>query len=136
MRPLSQQLISAEHRRDDPSDTESRAVFRVCDKLRASLCPLVGTHGYRTFLLRALTLSRGEADWIGRLDVDAQGSLILTTELEENLGEAALVSGGRVLITQLLELLVTFIGEALTQRLVQQIWPTTAPGPSNSGGKT
>jgi len=33
------------------------------------------------------------------------------------------VNGGAVLVTQLLGLLVTFIGQALTLRLVRELWP-------------
>jgi hypothetical protein len=36
------------------------------------------------------------------------------------------VQGGTALIAQLLGLLVTFIGEALTLRLVQNVWPNAA----------
>jgi hypothetical protein len=39
------------------------------------------------------------------------------------LNKAEIANGEAVLIAQLLDLLVTFIGEALTLRLLQDAWP-------------
>lgn len=50
--------------------------------------------------------------------------------------ESAAAEGGEALVAQVLELLATFIGEALTWRLVQQIWPKLALDAPKSGGKT
>jgi hypothetical protein len=61
--------------------------------------------------------------------------LALPKELEREVEPKAVATGGVALVGQVLELLATFIGEALTQRLVQQMWPRAALGESQSGGK-
>lgn len=136
MRNLAHRVIAAEHRSGDSSDTEGRAAFRVCEKLREPLSALVGTHGFRTLLARALTLSRTEAAWLSQLEVGASGALVLPGELEGEFSSKEAADAGAALVGQVLELLATFIGEALTQRFVQQIWPKAALGDLNSEGKT
>lgn len=83
-------------------------------------------------LARALTLSKADVPWLGKLEVSASGALVLPKELERELEAKA---GGEALVGQVLELLKTFIGEALTQRLTQQIWPKAAFDESQPGGK-
>lgn len=135
MRNLARRIIAAEHRAGDSADTEGRAAFRVCDKLRESLSGLVGTHGFRALLDRALTLSKPEAAWLAELEVAANGALVLPEELERELEPKAAATGGAALVAQVLDLLATFIGEALTERLAQQIWPKASSGESKPGGK-
>jgi hypothetical protein len=65
--------------------------------------------------------------------VDANGAVVLPspeTEAKVNSREAA--KGGLALVASLLELLATFIGEALTLRLVQQVWPRVALDPGRT----
>jgi len=136
MRNFAHRVISAEHRLGDSTDTEARAALRVCEKMRESLSALVGSHGFRALLTRALVLAKAEVGWLGKLEVSANGALVFPAELEYELGAKEMAKGGAALVTQVLELLVTFIGEALMRRLVQQIWPQVALGDSKSGGKT
>lgn len=135
MRNLAHRLISSEHRTGDSADTEGRAAFRVCEKLRESLSALVGTYGFRTLLGRALTLGKAEADWLGKLEIAPNGAVAFPAELERELETKEAAKGGAVLVAQVLELLGTFIGEALTRRLVLKLWPKAAMGDSKSGGK-
>jgi hypothetical protein len=103
--------------------------------LRESLSVLAGARGFRTLLARALALAKTEAAWLGQLEVSATGALVYPAELERELEPKEAAKGAAALVAQVLELLATFIGEALTQRLVQQIWPKAAFGDSQSGGK-
>jgi hypothetical protein len=135
MRNLARRLIAAEHRRNDSVDTEAHAAFRVCEKLRESLSPLAGARGFRTLLARALNLAKVESPWLSKLVVSPDGSLIIPDGLEPAAAPNDAARGGAALVAHLLELLATFIGEALTLRLVQQKWPNTALGP-NPGGET
>jgi len=135
MRDIARRLISAEQNRDDPSDTEGRSAFRVCDRLRRSLSVVAGTRGFRSLLSRALTLASAEAPWLRKLHLESDGSLVVSPELEGQLGRKEITKGGAALVVNLLELLVTFIGETLTLRLVQQVWPKAALNDSETGGK-
>lgn len=135
MLSITRHIIAEEFTADRESDTEARAAFRVCEKLRRSLSVLTGVVGFRSVLARALVLGRAEAPWLGELQLGADGSLEFPAELEARLGQDEAARGGAVLIRSLLGLLITFIGEALTLRLVQDVWPKAALGKSEHGEK-
>lgn len=87
-------------------------------------------------LARALARAKADAPWLADVTVGPGGSLSVPDPSTAGTDESAAAMGGEALVAQVLELLATFIGEALTQRLVQQIWPKTALDAPKSGGKT
>ena len=93
---------------------EAHAVRSVCDKLARPLTTLAGAAGFRSLLTRALTLAKQESPALGAWEVQADGSLGGLN------GEAA--QSGSVLIAHLLGLMITFIGEFLTLRLLHDVW--------------
>ena len=93
---------------------EMYAVSRVCDKLRRPFVTLAGVAGFRSLLARALTLAKRESPGLGAWEVKSDGSL------QGLNGEAA--QSGAVLIAHLLGLMITFIGESLTLRLLHDVW--------------
>jgi hypothetical protein len=116
--------------------TES-AVLRVFEKLRRQLCALVGVAGFWSLASRALTLARAEAPSLSAVELAADGSLQGLNELEPQIDKDRAEQGDAILIAQLLGLLLVFIGETLTLRLMQDVWPDAAfddPG-SAYGGK-
>lgn len=135
MRQLARHVILEEYRRGDGADTEARAAFRVCEKLRESLSVLAGRQGFRTLLTRALTRARAEEPWLAKVEVGANGALTFPAEFEREPEPKEAAHGGSALVAQLLELLVTFVGETLTVRLVQDVWPKAARSDPKSGGK-
>jgi len=102
---------------------QKSAAFRVCEKLRQPLSRLAGVAGFRSLLSRALALTNDEARWMKAIQVKADGSLEGLEEAQAQLSETEIAEGEVVLIAQLIGLLVTFIGEELTLRLVQESWP-------------
>jgi hypothetical protein len=118
--------IAAELQLGPASDTEVRAAFRVCEKLRQSLSALVGVTGFRLLRARALNLQRVEFPWLGQLEAKADGVLTCPAATEADLTEHEARAGSAALIAQLLGLLMTFIGTALTQRLLLDSWPKAA----------
>ena len=135
MLQITQHLISAERLADGISDTDARAAFRVCEKLRLSLSVLTGVMGFRSLLSRALVQAKAKVPWVGELRIGSNGSLELPAELEAKVGAEEAARGGFVLIESLLALLVTFIGETLTLRLVQDVWPEAAFKGQDDGKK-
>jgi hypothetical protein len=124
MRDVARRLVREERRKSSVGlDTEGHAAFRVCEKLRRSLFRLVGVVGFRSLLSRALTLARARASWLGVVQINMDGSLEVPAAVEAQLDQEEAAKAGVVLIEQLLELLVTFIGETLTLRFVQEGWP-------------
>jgi hypothetical protein len=113
-RELAQQLLAYELAEARTLNAGSHAVSRVSDKLRRPLTTLAGAAGFRSLLARALTLAKQESPALGAWQVNADGSL------ESMNGEAE--ESGSVLIAHLIGLMITFIGESLTLRLVHDVW--------------
>ncbi|MGZ9189994.1 MAG: hypothetical protein ACXW39_08060, partial [Nitrospira sp.] len=67
-----------------------------------------------------------EAPSLSAVQVAADGSLKGLDELEPQTDKEHARDGGAILIAQLIGLLLTFIGEGLTLRLVQDVWPEAA----------
>jgi hypothetical protein len=111
-RELAQRLLDYETA--EPGTADTHAVWRVCDKLRRPLTALAGAAGFRLLLARALTLAKKESPLLDAWKIKSDGSL------EGLNGEAA--QAGAELVAQLLGLMTTFIGEALTLRLLHDVW--------------
>jgi hypothetical protein len=60
------------------------------------------------------------------VQVAADGSLKGLDELASQTNKKRARDGGAILIAQLIGLLLTFIGEGLTLRVVQDVWPEAA----------
>ena len=99
------------------------AGFRVCEKLRGALSKLMGQGGFRSLLARAQSLAGAEIPWLLSLEINGNGSLEGITQMQEELNARTVAQGEAALVSHLLALLVTFIGPALTLRLLHDIWP-------------
>jgi len=125
-RHLAQRLLTYEAVAGENSEPAESAAFRVCAKLRRPLITLAGVAGFRSLLSRALTLARAEAPSLSVVQVAADGTLKGLDELEPQIGKEQARDEGAILIAQLLGLLLTFVGEGLTLRMVQDVWPEAA----------
>jgi hypothetical protein len=132
---LAQRLLAYEAVAGENSEPAESAAFRVFAKLRLALITLAGLAGFRSLLSRALTLARADAPDLSAVEVAADGSLKGLDELASQAQEET-QEGGVVLLTQLIGLLLTFIGNDLTLRLVQDVWPEASfDGMSGKEGK-
>jgi hypothetical protein len=113
-RELAQRLLAYEVAEAETFLADTQAVCRVCDKLRRPIATLAGAAGFRSLLARALALAKQEAPALGAWEVKEDGSL-------EGLDDGGAQSGS-VLIAQLIGLMITFIGESLTLRLLHDVW--------------
>lgn len=123
MRDLATQLIACEAKGNKSSEPNIPGAFQVCEKLRPPLATLMGKAGFQAVLSRALAVSSGEAPWLGAVRVTADGSLEGWDKPEVKVAPKEEAESGLLLVTQLLGLLVVFIGENLTLRLVREVWP-------------
>jgi hypothetical protein len=123
VKQLTSRLMAYEVAAIKSGGAHKSVAFRVCDKLRQPLSRLTGVAGFRSLLSRALALASGEVRWLKALHVAADGSLEGLDEPQEQLSHDEIAEGEVMLIAQLMGLLVTFIGQALTLRLVQEAWP-------------
>jgi len=119
----ARRLVVHETAATKSAGAQKSAAFRVCEKLRQPLSRLSGVAGFRSLLSRALALANDEACWMKAIHVKADGSLEGLEQAQAQLSETEIAEGEVVLIAQLIGLLVTFIGEELTLRLVQESWP-------------
>ena len=133
MRDFAERLIAYESRGKKTSGVEDHVAFAVCEKLRPHLATLMGTVGFRTLLSRALTLATEHVPWLSAVQVKADGTLEGLEELRPQLAPEEIAEGRVALLAQLLGLLVAFIGENLTVRLVREVWPQLPFNDSESG---
>ncbi len=99
---------------------------RVCEKLRTVLTAFAGTAGFRSLLTRSLTLAKAQEPLLAAVQVLEDGSLAGLEKVrgDSSTGAAETAgTGGQILVAQLLDLLVIFIGEPLTLQLVRSAWP-------------
>jgi hypothetical protein len=121
IRVWAQQLLAAEATSQSASDAHRHEVMRVCEKLRISLTPFIGADGFTVLLRRALALARADVPLLQTTEVTAEGRL---ERIEDPPADAGKDSEAAITITaHLLELLVVFIGESLTLRLIHKALP-------------
>jgi len=123
MRSFARCLIAYETPEIKSFETETPAGFPVCEKLRLHLATFMGKTGFHTLLSRSLALSTAEVPWLRSVRARADDSLEGLAELHAQLAPEEFSEGEEVLLAQLLGLLVAFIGEKLTLRLVSEVWP-------------
>ncbi len=106
-----------------PREPHSDATFAICDKLREPLVKLAGAEGFRQLLARGLSLAKLQDPLLSGLQVSPDGTLKRVETLPPQTSETSWAEAEVHLIAQVLSLLGTFIGHALTLHLVQGIWP-------------
>jgi hypothetical protein len=132
-RDLAKRLLAYEAVEGENSEPTEPAFFRVYEKLKRHLCALAGIAGFQSLASRALTLAQSEAPGLSAVQITADGCLRGIGELDPQLDGHETGEWGVILIAQLLALLFTFIGEALTLQLVQDVWPEAASDDGDSG---
>lgn len=123
---LARLLVAEEADMAHGDEAAMTPALRAVEKLRVPLSKLSGNEGYRSLLSRALTLSKARAASLGALEAGPDGSLLVSnTVLPETDGgvSAEGTEDGVILLSELLGLLITFIGEALTLQLLRAVWP-------------
>ena len=119
IRDLARRLLVASQ---TASGAHVDATVQVSQKLRISLTKFAGAAGFTSLLRRALALAGKEVPALQSATIGADGQL----EKFELVGVETGVTGAEASIaitSHLLGLLVTFIGEPLTLRLVREAWP-------------
>jgi hypothetical protein len=143
MRDLAARMVAHEAGIGSPADVHMPASFRVCNKLRQPLTALTGSAGFRSLLSRALVIAQRKAPVLGEIRLGPDGSLedgvVQTQTNQDRPGKAAAdkneqaEDGGLLLVAELLGLMHIFIGEAITLRLVRDVWPNASVYSTESG---
>ena len=121
-RDLARRLLAVEAASKSAADARVHEAVRACEKLRVSLTRFAGPDGFASLLRRSLALARAEVPALQAVNFKSNGSLegLEAVAADPNNGgpDAAVA-----IITHLLGLLITFIGAAMTVRLVGEAWP-------------
>ena len=123
MRGFAERLMANETVDHVLSGTKTPAGFHVSEKLRLHLATFMGNSGFHTLMVRSLALSVAEVAWLRNVRVTEDGGLEGVEGLQAQLDPDEFLEGRVVLLAQLLGLLVAFIGENFTLRLVREVWP-------------
>ena len=115
---VAQRLLVYEGSRRSSGQNTS-ATFLVSEKLRRSLIRLVGMVGFSSLLSRSLTLAKAKVAALCVVQIKPDGSL----EGLDSISDEDRTEAGAVLIAHLMALLVLFIGEPLTLKIVHDAWP-------------
>ena len=115
---LARRLLVAATSSVEASPDHADPALRVIENLRGPLTKLVGATGFSSLLAKALLIARRQAPSLDRLRVQPDGSVIGSDEVQHDLTD-----GGEVLVAEFLDLLITFIGEAMTVTLIREVWP-------------
>ena len=130
---LAQQVLVYEVAHGTPTEPPGQAAVRACEQLRSSFSRFAGVAGFRSLLARALNLARQDAPWLAAVEVTADGALAGFVEGAQAQDPAAAAAGGCAILTHFLGLLSTFVGDALTVRLLADAWPDALFDPPPPG---
>ena len=83
----------------------------------------MGSTGVLALLTRSLALAKAEVPYLSAAHFASDGRLEGLSEIQAQMGAEEFADGGAILLAHLLGLLVAFIGEKLTLRMVQDAWP-------------
>jgi len=117
----ARRLIAYEAEGGSVSAQTHFATLRVYEKLRRQLCAPVGIDGFQALASRALSLAKSEAPLLSAVQITANGGLRGLDEVEAQTGAEEDGEVGIILIAQLLGLFLTFLGEATTLRLIEDV---------------
>jgi len=94
---------------------------RVYEKLRRQLGAPVGPDGFHALAYRALALAKVESPGLSAVQIAANGGLCGLGEVESEVNADESGEAGITLIAQLLGLFLTFLGEATSLRLIEDL---------------
>jgi hypothetical protein len=122
MRDMGKVLVAHEAQKHSFGKNTPAVFGRSVKKLRAPVFALTGGLAFTSLLSRALVLAGAEVRWLRAVHVKADGSIECPPAIVQ-LGKEEIMKAEGILVGHFLGLLVTFIGEALTLRLLSDAWP-------------
>jgi len=120
-RELARSLVASEADAATPPLHTEPATVRVYERLRRQLGAPVGVDGFQALASRALALARSESPRLSAVQITANGVLRGLGEVKSQADADEDGEAGVILIAQLLGLFLTFLGEATTLRLIEDL---------------
>ena len=120
-RDLARSLVACEVNASSTSLQTEPASVRVYERLRRQLAAPVGADGFQLLASRALALAKSESSLLSTVHLTTSGDLRGLGEVEFHADTDEDGEVGIILIAQLLGLFLTFLGEATTLRLIEDM---------------
>jgi hypothetical protein len=120
-RDLARSLVASEAEASTAALETEPASVRVYERLRRQLSAKVGVGGFQALASRALALAKSQSPRLSAVQVTANGGLLGFGEAESQTDAEEDGEAGIILIAQLLGLFLTFLGEATTLRLIEDL---------------
>ena len=120
-RDLARSLVASEADASTTSLHTEPATARVYERLRRQLGAPVGIDGFQALASRALALAKSESPRLSAVQVTPNGGLRGLGDVESRAELDEDGEPGIILIAQLLGLFLTFLGEATTLRLIEDL---------------
>ena len=120
-RDLARSLLACEAEAGKTALQAEPVSVRVYERLRRQLSASVGVHGFQALASRALALAKSQSPRLSAVQVTANGGLRGLGEVESQMDADEDREAGIILIAQLLGLFLTFLGEATTLRLIEDL---------------
>jgi hypothetical protein len=120
-RELARRLVASETKASTKSLQTEPATVRVYERLRRQFRAPVGVDGFQALASRALALAKSESPRLSAVQITANGGLRGLGEVESQMDMDESGQAGIILIAQLLGLFLTFLGEATTLRLIEDL---------------
>ena len=120
-RDLARSLVASEADASATSLQTELATVRVYERLRRQLGAPVGVDSFQALASRALSLAKSDSPRLNAVQITANGDLRGLGEIESRTDADEDGDVGVILIAQLLGLFLTFLGEATTLRLIEDL---------------
>jgi hypothetical protein len=120
-RDLARSLVASEADASTASLQTEPATVRVYERLRRQLGAPVGVDGFQVLASRALAMAKSESPRLNAVQVTANGGLRGLGEVESHTEADEAGEAGIILIAELLGLFLTYLGEATTLRLIEDL---------------
>ena len=120
-RDLARILVASEADASTTSLHPEPATVRVYERLRRQLASPVGVDGFHALASRALALAKSQSPRLIAVQITANGALRGLDEVESQTNADEDGETGIILIAHLLGLFLTFLGEATTLRLIEDL---------------
>src|SRR5688572_17299990 len=114
------EILASETGERRSSERIAAGVAKVCEKISGQLSPLIGSAGFQALLSRSLKLATATHPWLA----SDQAGLRASLERQE---AASAIEASSLVLANLIELLTKLVGEGLTRRLLQEVWPEVFP---------
>jgi hypothetical protein len=120
-RDLARSLLAGEADAKTTRVQTEPATVRFYQRLQRVVCACAGADSFRAIACRALFLATAESPSLSAVQVSADGCLRGLREVESEQDTDQDDGAGVILIAQLLDLFLTFLGEATTLKLIEDL---------------